>query len=597
MKITSLKINNFRGVKSAELQLDGHTLFVGKNNVGKSTICEALDLLLGPDRLNRSSPVDEYDFYNGIYLDEDDVPVEIFIEAVLIDLSDTAKTTFGGHLEFWHSTEKRVLGDGEIDTVDTENIEPCLRLQLKAKYDFEEDEFVANTYYVRSPGENDDGELQEVYKRQKREIGFLYLRALRTGSRALSLERGSLLDLLLRVGRMRPKLWEDTRKKLMEMELDESIGLLRPVLDNIEARVNQYVSIEASDKPIKLFVSQLTREHLRKTVSFFMSTSPDQNPVPFQELGTGTLNTLVFALLSAIAELKKENVIFAMEEPEIAVSPHTQRRIVKYLLESTSQSFVTTHSPYVIEQFSPEQIKILRRDENATLTTTAVSLTSGLKPKLFKRKLRPSIAEAILGKAVVIGEGLVEFEVLKAAVDVMETEDGSLYPLDLSGVTFFDSDGDGNLSDYGAFFKSLGLNTYAFYDNKNRTPAEVTSINNVFDINHKTNFDDIEKLLAAELPVDVLWIFLQELNVNSLLPHDMTIPTIRPTDAEIRTMSQTALISKKGDGRCADVIRKCTKQQLPSSVSGFLQQVYERHIAPTPVEPIEIPDEEEIDIT
>jgi putative ATP-dependent endonuclease of OLD family len=597
MKITSLKINNFRGVKSAELQLDGHTLFVGKNNVGKSTICEALDLLLGPDRLNRSSPVDEYDFYNGIYLDEDNVPVEIYIEAVLIDLSDNAKTTFGGHIEFWHSVEKRVLGDGEIDTVDTENIEPCLRLKLKAKYDFEEDEFIANTYYARSPGESDDGELQEVYKSQKREIGFLYLRALRTGSRALSLEKGSLLDLLLRVGRMRPKLWEDTRKKLMEMEIDESIGLLRPVLDNIEARVNQYVSIEASDRPIKLFVSQLTREHLRKTVSFFMSTSPDQNPVPFQELGTGTLNTLVFALLSAIAELKKENVIFAMEEPEIAVSPHTQRRIVKYLLESTAQSFVTTHSPYVIEQFSPEQIKILRRDENATLTTTAVSLTSGLKPKLFKRKLRPSIAEAILGKAVVIGEGLVEFEVLKAAVDVMETEDESLYPLDLSGITFFDSDGDGNLSEYGAFFKSLGLNTYAFYDNKNRTPAEIISINDVFDINHKTNFDDIEKLLAAELPVEVLWIYLQELNANSLLPHDMTIPTITPTDAEVRTMSQTALISKKGDGRCADVIRRCTKQQLPESVSGFLQQVYDRHAAPSPVDPIEIPNEEEIDIT
>ena len=79
-------------------------------------------------------------------------------------------------------------------------------------------------------------------------------------------------------------------------------------------------------------------------------------PIPFQKLGTGTLSTLVFALLSAIAKLKKENIIFAMEEPEISIPPHTQRRIIDYLIKNTTQSFVTSHSPYVIEKFNPEQI-------------------------------------------------------------------------------------------------------------------------------------------------------------------------------------------------------------------------------------------------
>lgn len=54
MKVVRLAISNFRGIKSAELRPDGHTLIVGSNNVGKSTICDALDLVLGPDRLNRS---------------------------------------------------------------------------------------------------------------------------------------------------------------------------------------------------------------------------------------------------------------------------------------------------------------------------------------------------------------------------------------------------------------------------------------------------------------------------------------------------------------------------------------------------------------
>ncbi len=591
MKVSFLKINNFRCIKSAELFLEEHTLLVGKNNVGKSTVCEALDLLLGPERLSRTSPIDEYDFYNGKYINEEGEPIQIFIEAVLIDLSEKAKNTFGGHLEFWHKGEKRVLELGEIDTVDTADVEPCLRLQLKGQYDSEEDEFWAKTFYSRSPGEEDEGDLTEVYRSVKREIGFLYLRAIRTGSRALSLERGSLLDILLRLGQVRPQLWEDTRNKLMELDppLDDSIGALRPILDNIEARIKQYVPLDSADKPTRLFVSQLTREHLRKTVSFFMSTSRDQAPVPFQELGTGTLNTLVFALLSAIADLKKENVIFAMEEPEIAVSPHTQRRIVDYLLKNTSQSFITSHSPYVIEKFSPEQIKILKRDDQANVTSTSVTLSAGLKPKLFYRKLRPSIAEAILGQAVLVGEGLVEFQVLRAAVDVMETENPDNYPFDLSGITFFDADGDGNLSEYGAFFKSLGLKTFAFYDNGIRTPAEVSAIASNFDINKQTAYSDIEKLLADELPIDIQWNYLQSLVADGLLPTSvLVLPAIKPSDAEVKNFTKQALFYKKGDGRCAEVIKLCTTAQLPQTIREFLESIYSQYPAPAPVDPIDI---------
>jgi putative ATP-dependent endonuclease of OLD family len=65
MKVVRLTIDNFRGIQHAELLFDGHTLFVGSNNVGKSTVCEALELALSPDRLNRNPPIDEFDFYNG----------------------------------------------------------------------------------------------------------------------------------------------------------------------------------------------------------------------------------------------------------------------------------------------------------------------------------------------------------------------------------------------------------------------------------------------------------------------------------------------------------------------------------------------------
>lgn len=51
MKVARLCIENFRGVKGASIHFTGHSLLVGTNNVGKSTICEALDILLSADRL------------------------------------------------------------------------------------------------------------------------------------------------------------------------------------------------------------------------------------------------------------------------------------------------------------------------------------------------------------------------------------------------------------------------------------------------------------------------------------------------------------------------------------------------------------------
>ncbi len=45
MRIISLKIKNFRGYKNlVEIRFDDLTVFVGKNDVGKSTILEALDI-------------------------------------------------------------------------------------------------------------------------------------------------------------------------------------------------------------------------------------------------------------------------------------------------------------------------------------------------------------------------------------------------------------------------------------------------------------------------------------------------------------------------------------------------------------------------
>ena len=137
MKVCKLEIKNFRCVKSASLLFDDHTLLVGGNNVGKSTICEALDMVLGPDRLNKFPPVEEFDFYNGQYLDEEKNAIEARVEVTLLELSDEVTNSCGNHIEFWYPKEQRILDEGEIFQVD--NSIPCLRLVMIASYVADED--------------------------------------------------------------------------------------------------------------------------------------------------------------------------------------------------------------------------------------------------------------------------------------------------------------------------------------------------------------------------------------------------------------------------------------------------------------------------
>ncbi len=589
MKVVRLSIANFRGIKSAELMFNGHTLLVGTNNVGKSTLCEALDLVLGPDRLNRFPPVDEFDFYNAAYMTpsggegEEAESIPLRIEAVLIELSDEINNKCGGNVEFWHLTEQRVLGTGEGAAANPPDVVPCLRIETIGKYDPDEDEFVAKTYFSHSP-DAPAGELTTVPKPIKRLFGFLYLRALRTGSRALSLERGSLLDIILRTKGVRTSLWEKTIERLRGLDIEADATEIAPVLRSVEKRLARYIALESPGNATKLHVSELTREHLRKTMTFFLALSSDQGHVPFPHAGTGTINTLVLALLSFIADLKPETVIFAMEEPEIAVPPHTQRRIAEYLLTKTTQAIVTSHSPFVIEKFEPSKTLLLTR-EAGVVTARKVSDATGLKDNDYKRFSRSGLSECMLGRGAIVVEGVTELHAMPIVARRMEENDPTLHPLDIAGVTFFDADGESNMPKFGKFFKTLGLRTFAFYDldyKKKRKQEQAQALAENYEINLEHAYKGFEDLIVAEVPAERLWSFLTKLKANDE-NGSVAIPDQRPTDDAVKSLAKEALGSNKGAGWSARLFEECDVHELPATVTGFLTSIYALFPLPPPI--------------
>jgi predicted ATP-dependent endonuclease of OLD family len=104
VRIAQVSIKNFRGISEGTLTLPGHVVLIGDNNSGKSSVIEAIDLALGPDRINRVAAIDEHDFHAGRYLDGDGNPIPIEIEVTIVDLSPEQIRHFKGNIEFWNET-------------------------------------------------------------------------------------------------------------------------------------------------------------------------------------------------------------------------------------------------------------------------------------------------------------------------------------------------------------------------------------------------------------------------------------------------------------------------------------------------------------
>lgn len=486
MKIYSVAIENFRGIRSARLVLPDHAVLIGDNNTGKSSVLEAIDLVLGPDRLNRRPPVDEHDFYQGRYLAEpslavaegEDLPVlpadgdevelaegpKISIEVTIVDLSLEQQARFGGQIEWLATDTGDFYDEAEPAGVDAANIVAALRVTFIGEYDPDEDDFSGNTYFTRSITE--EATPIPFSKKDKQHCGFLFLRSLRTGSRALSLEHGSLLDIILRLKEIRPQMWEETIKTLAGFNVASKPELgISGVLESINKSLKKYVPREWGAQP-HLKVSNLTREHLRKIVTAFIATGGGDHAAPFYRQGTGTINMLVLALLSQIAE-DKQNVIFAMEEAETAIPPYAQKRIVHELRKLSAQSIFTSHSPYVLEEFTLDETVILSRSDDGELMQSKIALPESVKHKRYRQEFRTRFCEGLLSRRVLIAEGATEaasFPV--AARRLAELNPATYSSVEALGVCVIDAGTESQIADLAALYKGLGKRTFAICDHQ-----------------------------------------------------------------------------------------------------------------------------------
>ena len=593
--VRRLNIKNFRGVKEGVVDFQSHTLLVGGNNVGKSTICEALELVLGPERAYRRPVVNEHDFHAGDYLDKDGNPIYIKIDVVLLHLPKGMELKLFSKTRPW-SDEKGGFVDkdgAEPEDADGDDVVRALPLTFIGYYDREEDDFVGTTYFAHPVEEiNEDDEnygkpfagLKSFPRDLKMKCGFIYLRTLRTGRRALSLQRGSLLDTILRLGDTgKESMWESTVRQLGA--LDPPIGDI-PQLEGIQARIRErmslFVGLSAGKDATGFYASDLTREHLREVVQLFLKSQGSNHAVPFNRLGTGAVNALVFALLTHIADLRGGRaIIFAMEEPEIALPPHAQRRIAKYLLGKMGQAIITSHSPYVIKEFDMANVRAISR-KDGVLSSDIVP--AGVIKHRSLRTNRTQLAEAILARGVIVAEGDTEAKMLAAASYMYEELDtsGNYAPLDLIGVSVFDAGGQSSVPEWGPFFNALKKTTFAFHDRPRTswTSEQETKLE-AYHENVESSYNGMENLLAAEAPPAVHRRFLERVRDHPDYPTDKKNLKEGATDEDVIALSKAVLKAKKGSGFAAMLIEQCEcLEEIPATVKTFLETVAEAMALP-----------------
>ncbi|MER9955227.1 AAA family ATPase [Mesorhizobium australicum] len=586
MRIVQIKISNFRGIRSCELLLPKHAVLIGDNNVGKSTVLEAIDLCLGPDRLSRQPPVDEHDFHLGSYLSSKpaapvaagpaaakEVAAEpaaeagaavlegedqaanpmIEVEVTITDLSEEQQDHFGEQIEWW-DTGTNALYTGDAAGLDEAKASPAIRVTFQGFYNEEEDDFAGSTVYTRSIDE--DEKPTPFSKRDKQKCGFLYLRTLRTGSRALSLERGSLLDIILRLKEIRPRMWEDTitALKTLDVAADPELGV-SGILESVNKALKKYVPREWGANP-HLRVSTLTREHLRKVITAFIGTGDGKHAAPFYRQGTGTINMLVLALLSQIAE-DKQNVIFAMEEVETAIPPYAQKRIVHELRKLSAQSLLTSHSPYVLEEFDIDETVILSRTADGVLSKATVQLPDSVKLKRYRQEFRQRFCEGLLAGRVLIVEGATEASSYPAvARRLAELDDNKYASLEALGICVIDAGTDSQVAVMAKLYRDLGKRTFGACDKQ--TDADKAAMEAQVEKLFMHDEHGFEDLIMKETKPEALVRFA---GIVEWPPHLLQ----KFEDPKSNAAKALPELFKWGKGgwSLADFLGQCTEEEIP----------------------------------
>lgn len=416
MRVASISIDNFRGIKEGIVHFKRHTVLVGANNTGKSTIIEAITLLLGRDKLIRE--LTEHDFYGSNPQPAD----RIKLVATITDFEENAPEKHpdwfrdGRAIPKWLNEKT-----GDVHPArESDDWMLCCQIAAQAYFDSESlsVEFIRYFHDDDSPLDPFDGDSPvQVPGRLIQQFGFFLVRANRTWEKVLSWG-SELFRRTVQMAAAQPAsaiLAERDRLRNPELPIELDVQIA-PLIANVNKELAKCLP---SAPQLQLRLTNTDSKAVLDSIAAHFSTPMGQS-VPAIRQGSGLISLQGVMLLLELGRVRAEagdGFIMALEEPEIHVAPGTQNQLLHRIQALSTQTFVTTHSPSVAAAADPTSVLLLRN--NGGMLTAEPFLLTDLNAKslAWERKLfqqmRVEVLSGLMHGSVLVPEGRADFYLLR----------------------------------------------------------------------------------------------------------------------------------------------------------------------------------------
>lgn len=381
MNLDKVYIRGFRNFNEATINFNPHCLIIGANDVGKTNLIYALRLLLDRSFSDYDFELKESDFC--AYNDSSEVVIRAY---------------------FSNLTEECVVSrlPGKISDDDK------FVIQFKAAQNG------AKVEYQFYCGKSDNAEdLQEIdapfYRR------FLNIKYIGSKRDFWTYINKSKNDLMLRAKNERE---EDVIKE------DEALyAEIETKLKEVDEKIPNLSYIKNATTQLNEELNKLSIHNKEQTIVFDTSTTDIDKVITAVSVvskhgekklfigGDGRINQIYLSLWASQnqhSDISDEVSIICVEEPEAYLHPHQQRELASYLGRTLSgQVILTTHSPFIVSEFSPNSIIRLYKHKRlyTLIASNGCSKIIGDKFEDFGYRMSVIPAEAFFSDCVILVEG------------------------------------------------------------------------------------------------------------------------------------------------------------------------------------------------
>lgn len=360
MKLAEITIENFRGIRSLKIPLDGLTVLIGENNTGKSTVLEALRLVLTRGfGFRKDGRFTEYDFHlnDAAATPQTSAPISIILHFAEEQENE------------WPEPVVQQLSDVALPDV----ITGLYHIWLQAQGSFQDESGVFETKWTFLNADGNELILKNVTPHNliTRFVPLFFLSAIRNASQEFG-QRGQFWSGFLKSIQLPDEQREEIEEMLQRVNssvIGANEGLTE--VTNKIADARKLVPLD-SDNPVVLEAIPTRVFDMVGKIQVHLKSSYGAK-LPLHRHGEGTQSLAVLMLFQAFtvanlaeAYTPESTPLLALEEPEAHLHPSAIRALGSFLEELTGQILVTSHSGDLVSRVPVTALRRLYKTNGET---------------------------------------------------------------------------------------------------------------------------------------------------------------------------------------------------------------------------------------